>query len=55
MNAPDQGPAPPCDRCGTLVGLCAFCQREECSHPMCYRCVRIALRQEIPQPHRHGG
>ena len=51
--------APPvqasCKECSTVVEVCAFCDKQGCRHPMCYRCVRVALRQEIPQPHHHGG
>jgi hypothetical protein len=44
-----------CDRCGLVIEVCGFCQEEECPDPLCYRCVRVALRQELPQPHVHGG
>ena len=44
-----------CKRCRTVVEFCALCERGECPDPLCYRCVRITLGQEIPQPHSHGG
>jgi hypothetical protein len=43
-----------CDRCGVVIEVCGFCQEEDCPDPLCYRCVRVALRQELPQPHVHG-
>lgn len=44
-----------CTRCGRVAQGCAFCQREGCHELLCYRCVRIALGQQVPQPHGHGG
>jgi hypothetical protein len=44
-----------CERCRKTIELCAFCQRVECAHPMCYQCLRVVLIQEVPQPHGHGG
>ena len=44
-----------CTRCSGAIVACAVCDREGCPHLLCYRCVRIALGQEVPQPHGHGG
>jgi len=55
MTGPRTAGTASCRQCRIAVDLCAFCQKEDCPHPMCYRCVRIVLRQEIPQPHVHGG
>lgn len=44
-----------CKECSTALEVCAFCEKENCPHMTCYRCLRIALRQEVPQPHHHGG
>jgi hypothetical protein len=44
-----------CSLCGIAVEICAFCEREECPEAMCYRCLRIKVRQAIKEPHDHGG
>lgn len=44
-----------CTRCGASVELCAFCERDDCRHTICYRCLRIELRQSMAHPHVHGG
>ncbi len=44
-----------CARCGIAIELCAFCEHDECRGPLCYRCVRVAMAQEVRQPHVHGG
>ena len=44
-----------CTRCGTVVEVCAVCEREVCGDAVCYRCLRVAVRQALPQPHVHGG
>ena len=44
-----------CGRCGRPLVGCAFCEREDCRDLLCYRCVRIALRQQVAEPHGHGG
>ncbi len=44
-----------CARCGTSIDDCSFCEEVGCREPLCYRCVRIALAQEVRQPHGHGG
>lgn len=46
---------PSCVSCGAAVEVCAFCDNDACPHPMCYRCVRLAVREEVAQPHQHGG
>ena len=47
--------SPSCERCETVVEVCAFCEREGCPRTICYRCLRIDLRSALPQPHLHGG
>ncbi len=44
-----------CTRCGVGVELCAFCDREACRHPICYRCLRGELHESMAHPHAHGG
>ncbi len=44
-----------CSRCQIAIEWCAVCEREDCRERLCYRCVRIAFRQEVRQPHGHGG
>jgi hypothetical protein len=44
-----------CLSCGRDVEVCFFCEREECPDAQCYRCVVVALREFVPQPHPHGG
>jgi hypothetical protein len=44
-----------CGTCGRWIDVCAFCRRVDCDHVVCYRCVRLAFRQSIAQPHLHGG
>jgi hypothetical protein len=44
-----------CTRCGARIELCAFCERIDCAHPICYRCLRRELGQSLVQPHAHGG
>ena len=34
-----------CTRCGVELGCCAFCEREECAEMICYRCLRIQVKQ----------
>jgi hypothetical protein len=47
--------APTCNQCGASVECCAFCEQQDCPETICYRCLRIALGQSLPQPHVHGG
>ena len=44
-----------CGRCESRIERCAFCENEACTLPLCYRCVRIVLGQELVHPHDHGG
>lgn len=44
-----------CAGCDRRLGWCAFCDREDCVVAICERCVRVELREEIAQPHGHGG
>ncbi len=53
--AADPREAVTCARCGIVIDDCAFCEGVGCREPLCYRCVRIALAQQVPEPHGHGG
>lgn len=44
-----------CSRCGKTVEECAVCERAECPHKMCYRCLRIEIGESMDHPHDHGG
>lgn len=44
-----------CTRCDVVVEVCAFCERVACRETICYRCLRIQLRQSMDHPHAHGG
>jgi hypothetical protein len=44
-----------CSRCGTRITECAFCDEPDCPAAICYGCLNVALGQEMPQPHVHGG
>lgn len=44
-----------CTRCGIGIEICALCERENCPHAICYRCLRIELGQSLAHPHPHGG
>jgi hypothetical protein len=44
-----------CLECRAEVECCAFCERDDCSETICYKCLRIALGQALAQPHVHGG
>lgn len=44
-----------CTRCGRVVEVCAFCEGDGCAHVICYRCLRVELRQSMAHPHVHGG
>jgi hypothetical protein len=53
--AAEGSPTATCGRCGRAIDGCAFCQKEDCRDLLCYRCVRLALRQQVVEPHAHGG
>lgn len=56
MMPPDQRAiALACERCGVVLEICAFCERDVCGHPICYRCLRLQLGQSMAHPHVHGG
>lgn len=44
-----------CMRCGSRNECCAVCERDRCEHPICYRCLRLQVRQTVAHPHGHGG
>jgi hypothetical protein len=44
-----------CSGCERGLECCAFCDEDGCSTPICSRCVRLELREEVPEPHPHGG
>jgi hypothetical protein len=47
--------APTCRGCGVAVECCAFCEQDDCTETICYRCLRTQFRESLPQPHIHGG
>ena len=55
MASSDESSDVVCRGCGTVVEICAFCERGDCPETICYRCLRIELVQSLPQPHVHGG
>lgn len=44
-----------CGECGCVIGCCEFCDDEECPKAICYGCLIVAIGQEIPELHTHGG
>ncbi len=44
-----------CSRCGRRIDECACCNEPDCGAAICYRCLNVAVGQEMPQPHAHGG
>jgi len=44
-----------CYECGDEVDCCEFCDGEMCPKAICRGCVIVAIGQEIPQVHPHGG
>ncbi|HEX6331885.1 MAG TPA: hypothetical protein VF129_11460 [Actinomycetota bacterium] len=59
MSSADGGMPDPtvlvCTGCGRGIDRCELCERAECGTALCYRCVNLALRQAVPEPHAHGG
>jgi hypothetical protein len=55
VTTTEDRPAPNCTGCGVVVEGCGFCEREDCPETICSRCLRIELRESLPQPHAHGG
>ena len=57
MNPTEPAPqAPPtCILCGVVVECCGCCERVDCAERICSRCLRIRLRESLPQLHLHGG
>lgn len=47
--------APTCIVCGVVIECCGFCERLDCAEAICYRCLRVRLRESLPQLHVHGG
>jgi hypothetical protein len=45
MPIKDESAKRVCVICGDDVESCGFCEREDCSKPVCYRCLRFELRQ----------
>jgi hypothetical protein len=43
-----------CKECDAHVEYCAFCEREDCSELICYRCLRQALGQSLSHPLLYG-
>jgi hypothetical protein len=44
-----------CTKCGRHTACCAVCERLDCEELLCYRCLRLEIRQSIPVLHEHGG
>jgi hypothetical protein len=44
-----------CCTCEEEIDRCAGCDRADCAESLCYGCLNESLRQDIPQPHAHGG
>ena len=44
-----------CSRCGTRIEECVRCDEPDCGAAICYRCLNVAIGQQKPQPHVHGG
>ena len=44
-----------CGDCDREIEVCFFCDEPVCGHALCYRCVVIDLREEVAEPHGHGG
>lgn len=44
-----------CVVCGRIIEVCAFCERIDRDHAICYRCLRLELRESMAHPHPHGG
>lgn len=44
-----------CSLCSERIDQCEFCDEEDCAKAICYRCTIVAIGQEIPEPHPHGG
>jgi hypothetical protein len=36
-----------CLRCGTVIEVCAFCDRPDCPAMTCHRCVSIAFLDRL--------
>ena len=51
----DRGLALQCSQCHSEVDVCAFCERPDCAHLVCFRCLRVELGQSMSHPHQHGG
>jgi hypothetical protein len=43
-----------CTHCDREIEDCSFCD-ERCGHELCWRCTTYELREEVPEPHGHGG
>jgi hypothetical protein len=44
-----------CVQCGSAIEVCSFCERLDCGQAICYRCLRLELRESMAHPHLHGG
>ncbi len=55
MNETTTGRQLVCCLCDGWIECCEFCDGEDCPKAICYRCVIVAVGQEIPQIHPHGG
>ncbi len=54
---PERDSTPPlvCRGCEKPLELCCFCDRDDCSVAVCFKCEATALLQWTPPLHAHGG
>jgi hypothetical protein len=43
-----------CSDCQKELEDCSFCE-VRCGHEICWRCLMYRLREEVAEPHTHGG
>lgn len=55
MTSQNQDLIPYCARCKGILEVCASCDRPDCPHKVCNRCLRVELGQSMEQPHDHDG
>ena len=39
-----------CSKCACVLEECACCDEPDCEAAICYRCLNLALGQQVPQP-----
>jgi hypothetical protein len=43
-----------CTHCDREIEACSFCDGQ-CDDPTCWRCLKYELKEEVAEPHGHGG